>query len=416
MYQTFKPSLAVLIMSLPFLLFPSASHAQVPLTLPETVHLALAANDPGVKALEMKAQAFEDKAIADSQLPDPVLSTQIANFPLASLDYNREAMTQLKFGISQKLPKGQTLILTRNKRQTEARSYRAQKALIERQIVLQARQTWLELYYWREAKRLTLESRKQVSELGGVAKSVFASGRSSLQDVLRVELETTALDAKLLDIERKRDMARATLERLLGPVNGARPLATKPPLLPVLPDQSEIRGRLAAHPSIRVLQARIKARSYDVDLAEQQYKPGFSFNAQYGLRDSRSDFGSLGVSVSMPLFSKTSKDRALSAAKRMRAAQKLERDVQALELERQLRGQWASYKRLDERIQLYERDVLPRARETSEAAMSAYSNQLADFSELVRAELAVLNTELTLARLRTDRLKAHAMLLYLSGE
>jgi len=33
-------------------------------------------------------------------------------------------------------------------------------------------------------------------------------------------------------------MARATLERLLGPVNGARPLATKPPLLPVLPDQS----------------------------------------------------------------------------------------------------------------------------------------------------------------------------------
>ena len=238
MYQTFKPSLAVLIMSLPFLLFPSASHAQVPLTLPETVHLALAANDPGVKALEMKAQAFEDKAIADSQLPDPVLSTQIANFPLASLDYNREAMTQLKFGISQKLPKGQTLILTRNKRQTEARSYRAQKALIERQIVLQARQTWLELYYWREAKRLTLESRKQVSELGGVANSVFASGRSSLQDVLRVELETTALDAKLLDIERKRDMARATLERLLGPVNGARPLATKPPLLPVLPDQS----------------------------------------------------------------------------------------------------------------------------------------------------------------------------------
>ena len=48
--------------------------------------------------------------------------------------------------------------------------------------------------------------------------------------------------------------------------------------------------------------------------------------------------------------------------------------------------------------------------------MAAYGNNLADFAELVRAELAVLDTELTLSRLRVDRLQAQANLLFLSGD
>lgn len=416
MFRTVLPSLAALIMGVSTLLFSNIALAQVPLTLPETVNIALGANDPSVALLEQEARAYEDRAIADSQRPDPTLRAQIANFPLSSFDYNREPMTQLKFGISQKLPKGQTLSLTRDKRHAQAQAVRAQKTLRERQIVLQARTAWLELYYWREARRLTLESQQKVSELGGVAETVYASGRSSLQDVLRIELETTSLGTKLIDIDRNSDIARANLERLLGRFNGAREIATNFPILPPILTEGAIRDRLAAHPSMQVFDARIKTRSRDVDIAAEQYKPGFSIDAQYGLRDSRSDFGSIGVSVTLPLFSKKNKDYALSAAKRMRASQTLGRDVQVLELERSLRREWAQYTRLGERITLYETDVRDRAKETRDAAMIAYGNKLADFSELVRAELAVLNIELTSARLRIDRVEAGANLLYLSGE
>ena len=416
MFRSVLPSMAALTLGVSTLLFSSAALAQVPLTMPETVTIALGANDPSVALLEQEALAYEDRAIADSQLPDPTLRAQIANFPLSSFDYNREPMTQLKFGISQKLPKGQTLSLTRDKRNAQAQAVRAQKTLRERQIVLQARLAWLELYYWREARRLTLESQQKVSELGGVAETVYASGRSSLQDVLRIELETTALGTKLIDIDRKADIARANLERLLGRFNGARELATNFPILPTIRAEGAIRDRLTAHPSMRVFDARIETRSRDVDIAAEQYKPGLSFDAQYGLRDSRSDFGSIGVSVTLPLFSKKNKDYALSAARRMKASQTLGRDAQVLELERSLRREWAQYTRLGQRIALYETDVLDRARETRDAAMIAYGNKQADFSELVRAELAVLDIELTLVRLRIDRVKAGANLLYLSGE
>tara|TARA_R110000751_G_scaffold93526_1_gene182636 strand:- start:8897 stop:10147 length:1251 start_codon:yes stop_codon:yes gene_type:complete len=416
MSRLFLPAVAALSVSISVLLFGTDANAQTPLTLPETVSLALGANDPSVGAFEQKAQAFEDRAIADSQLPDPVLSAQVANFPLSSFDYNREPMTQLKFGLRQELPKGQTLSLTREKQSAQAKGIRFEKSLREQQIILEARQTWLELYYWRDARRLTLESQQKVAELGGVAEAVYSSGRSSLQDVLRVDLETVSLDAKLVDIDRNEDIARANFERLLGRLDGARDLSTAFPVLPMVQSEETIRDRLAMHPSMKALDARVDTKSREVDIAAEQFKPGLSFDAQYGLRDSRSDFGSIGVSVSLPLFSKKNKDYALSAAKRLRSSQKLERDTQALELERSLRRNWAQYTRLGERIDLYESDVLGRARETSEAAMAAYGNNLADFSELVRAELAVLDIELTLSRLRIDRLQAQASLLFLSGE
>lgn len=416
MFRSVLPTVAALTLGVSTLLLSSTALAQVPLTLPETVTIALGANDPSVALLEQEALAYEDRAIADSQLPDPTLRAQMANFPLYNFDYNREGMTQLKFGISQRLPKGQTLSLTRDKRNAQAQAVRAQKTLRERQIVLEARLAWLELYYWREARRLTLASQQKVSELGGVAETVYASGRSSLQDVLRIELETTALGTKLIDIDRNADIARTNLERLLGRYNGAREISTNFPILPTIRTEGEIKDRLAAHPSMLVFDARIETRSRDVDIAVEQYKPGLSFDAQYGLRDSRSDFGSIGVSVTLPLFSKKNKDYALSAARRMKASQTLGRDVQVLELERSLNREWAQYTRLGERITLYETDVLERAGETRDAAMIAYGNKQADFSELVRAELAVLDIELTLARLRIDRVKAGANLLYLSGE
>lgn len=411
----FVPRTFVIILVLVFGLFAYA-HAQVPLTLPEVSKLALDANDPSVTIFEERALALEDRAVADSRLPDPVIMTRLSNLPLASFDYNREPMTQLQVGLKQQFPKGDSLKLAKQKRKGQATDQRMQKHARELQIVQNARKIWLELYYWREARNLTLQSRKKVEELGGVAEAVYASGHSSLQGVLRVDLETTALDAKLIDIDRQWDVARADLQRLIGDRNASRPLSVHFPVLSGAPSEQEIRNRLPSHPILRALDARISTRTSDVSLAKQQFKPSWTIDAAYGLRDSRSDFGSIGVSAQLPLWSRTKQDYALQAAKRDRAAQRLARDVQALELDRFLRRQSAEYKRLGERIISYEREVSVRARETSEAALTAYANQQADFSEVIRAELAVLDIDLTLLRLRIDQVKAQADLLYLSGE
>ncbi len=395
---------------------PGPAAAQAPLGLEDSVRIAIAANDPSVALFEERARALDERAIADSQLPDPTVTARLQNMPLSSLDFNREAMTQLSLGLRQAFPKGKTRTLTRAKRQAEAAAERQRKRLRERQIALQTRTAWLELYYWRGARKITEQSRAHIKDLGGIAQAIFATGRSAAQNVLRIDLETGLLDSRLVEIDRKADTARADLVRMIGIANAARPLPDTFPALPPVPDAKAMQTALVHHPSVRVFDAKIDARKRDIDIARQQYKPGFALEGAYGIRDQRSDFGTLGVTLSVPLFTAKRQDPNLAAAKRLKSAERLGRAAQVLELNRELGRAYAQWARLGERIALYESEVLAQAQDTADAALIGYQNETADFAELVRAELAVLDTRLTLLRLRVDRAQAQAQLLYLAGD
>ncbi len=399
----------------------SVAHSQdVPapnhLEFAESVVIALSANDPTIALFEERALALEDRAIADSQLPDPIFSTRMQSIPLSSFDINREPMTQLALGVRQSFPKGKSRALTRQKRLAEALAERRNKQLRNQEISLQTSQLWLELYYWKQAKRITRQTQTKVEELRVISEVNYANGRGSAQNVLRVDLEVSLLATKLLELDRQADLTRVDLSRMIGIANAARPFPDALPSLTPLPAAAEMQSNLVRHSSVKVIDAMIAARDRDIDLANQQYKPGFSIDAAYGLRDSRSDFGSIGVSYSIPLFTKNRQDRGLSATRHLRSSARLARSAQLLELNRQLGRQFADWTRLAEHINLYETEVIARAKDTAEAALLAYETEAADFAELVRAELAVLDTELALIRLQVDQAKAHAALLFLKGE
>ena len=59
----------------------------------------------------------------------------------------------------------------------------------------------------------------------------------------------------------------------------------------------------------------------DVDLAKQAYKPAWAIEGGYGARGAdRPDFASVGVSLTIPLFTGKRQDRALSAARKDKSA------------------------------------------------------------------------------------------------
>lgn len=401
------------------------SAAQTPLSLDEAVHIALAAKDPTVVRFEERALALDDRAVSDSQLPDPKLNLGLLNFPTNSFRYTQEPMTRVQVGVKQAFPRGKTLSLTRKRREAEARAERAKFDLQERQIALDTRTAWLELYYWLGARGIVADSRQAVSELIEVAISIFATGRQTSQDVLRAELELSLLDDQVVDVERRIEMARADLLRLIGE-DALRPLPAPQEGLGAgsrgfalaMPAPPEIlRERLSFHPSVSVENARIRARERDIDIAKQQYKPGWSANVGYGARGGdRADFASVGIALDIPLFTGKRQDRRLAAAKRQRQVARLDRDARLLELNEMLDRGFADWSRLGERVDLYEKAVVLRAANTTEAALGAYRSGVSDFAELIRARLAELNVELKLLRLIANRGQAQARLLYLDGE
>lgn len=399
------------------LLFISPAYAADTLSLEDAVTIALNRDDPQIASYKERAAALDDRAIADSQLPDPNLRLGLKNLPTDSFKFNQEPMTQAEVAVQQAFPAGETRSLKREKKGAEAQAARARQSLALSGLVLDTRQAWLEVYYWVHARETLAQSREAVRELSEVVTATFATGRKTSQDVLRTQLELSLLDDRLVEAGRQEQIARATLARFVGSVSSQWALPTDLPAMQEPPPRPVLRDALLAHPAIKAEDAEIAASTYDVEIAEEQYKPRWTVDAGYGVRSGqRPDFASVGVTFSLPFFTGKRQDMNASAAKHERNAARLDRHARLLEMNKLLGRTYAAWDILNERIALYERAVLERATGTTEAALSSYRNAISDFDDLIRARLAELEVKLTLLRLRVDRTQAQAQLLYLNGE
>ena len=393
-----------------------ALSSESPLTVEEAVEIAVTAEDPAYARFEARASAQDDRAVSDSQLPDPTLRTALANVPTDTFAFGQEPMTQAQIGLRQEIPRGSTLRLNREKREGEAEIERMRREATIRNVALSVRLAWLDKFHASNAQVLVEESRNAVSELIDALSASFAQGKLTSQDVLRAELELSLLDDRLAELQQQRATAEAELSRFIG-ANASRPSPEDLPAFPSPETVSEIESRLVRHPIVRVSDAMIGIEDTDVELAKQAYKPAWAIEGGYGARGAdRPDFASVGVSLTIPLFTGKRQDRALSAARKDKSAAELDRATTLLDMRRDLVRAYADWTQLDRRVALYDDAVIKRANETADASVSAYGGGLTDFPELIRSQLAELDAELKRLELRIERAKAWARLSYLAGD
>ncbi len=395
---------------------PVAFAEEAPLGLTEAVHIAVTAKDPSLLRFDARAEALEDRAVADAQIPDPMIKGTISNLPTDTFKFDQESMTQAQAGLRQEFPAGRTLAVRGNRGRAEANAERARKEVALRQIERSVRTAWLDLFYWTRAEALISRSRSAVGEMIDALSASFATGTLNTQDILRAELELSLLDDRLTEARRRADAARAGLVRYVEPAV-SRPLTTVLPVFPAPSDLTVLEEALIHHPSVFVEDAEIAVANTDIELAEEAYKPSWALEGGYGARGGgRVDFATVGVTLSIPLFTENRQDRRLSAAVNARGAKKLDRAALLLDLRRDLDRAYADWRRFGARADLYRDAVIKRANETAEASVSTYANGLTDFPELIRSQLAELDTELKFVELRVEQAKAWAVLDYLVGD
>jgi outer membrane protein TolC len=397
-----------------------------PLTVGEVGRLALA-GEAGTEALEARARAARDRAVADAQLPDPMVSVGALNLPVDTFSVDQERMTQLRVGLRQAIPASGTLDARRAAGEARARGHDASADLRRRTVLRSAREAWLTLL-WRLETRALLESeRPRLEALEQTVLAGYREGAGSQQDLLRARLELDALDERLLRNAEAVDVARAELARWIGDAAvAAEPVA--PPAGSALAPGAGLgveadvaRERLRAHPALAVRAARIEEAEAGVGLAEADYRPDWGVEVGYGIRDDLTpagdppDFLSATVSVELPLFTARRQDRRLAAAQADREAARAERVDALRELERDRAALVARGERLLDRRALQAETIAPRTARTARAALQAYRADAGDFPEVMRAVLAELDVRLTLARLDHDLRRLAADLDYLLG-
>lgn len=391
-----------------------------PLTLEEAERLAIK-EEPGRMAYEARAEALDEQAVAAAQLPDPKLRIGLANYPTDGGGFTAEAMTQAQIGFQQMFPPGQSRAVNARRFSSLANEMTESADARGRDVLSGVRTAWLESYYWERARAIVTESRSFFADLATVTRSLYAVGRRDQQDVLRSDLELSRLDDRLIEIDRQSARARASLAEWL-PEDANRPIDESLPSWDTPSSLTELESRIGAHPALRAADSRVAAKEAEIDLARERFKPGWTLDVGYGYRKGllpsgapRSDMLSVAVMVDLPFFRKDRQDRMLAAAVSERRAADESREQLSRRLTSQLEAEYARWKDLTRRIDLYDRVILVQTQDHARAALLAYQSDAGDFADVMRGYIDELSTRLDRLRLQVDRAQSYAVLANLGG-
>ena len=379
-------------------------------------------SDPLIESFKATSRSFVDESVADDTLPDPKLRLGAVNVPVDTFDLEQEQMTQLKVGIQQNFPRGNSLALKQQQSRFLSHSALAMADDAKLKIVRNVRQNYLNLYYEVSAYQIIRETRRLFSELVKITESNYAAGRVNQQDVVLAGLELSRLDDRATKIQAREGTYRATLAQWIGDM-AWNTISSEFPELPVLPEKVDLNQLIPLHPLVRAEAAKVDASKQMKEIARQGYKPEWSLLFDYGYRSGnnpdgseRSDFATAMVSIDMPLFTGNRQDKTVASGQQKITAARYAKDDRLRQLKQLYDNNYQLWQRLGEREDLYKNSLLIAAKTNSKVALKAYQSGVSEFNTLMRARITELDVRLENLRIRVDRVIAKAQILYVTGD
>ncbi|MBN4063365.1 TolC family protein [Cardiobacterium sp. AH-315-I02] len=379
-------------------------------------------DDPMVKSYLASSRAFDEQSIVDNTLPDPQFRLGLFNLPVDTFSTTQEPSTQLRLGVQQAFPKGDSLQYKQQQSRWLSKSSLAQADDENLKIIRDLREVYLNLYYELQTEKIIKNNRALFTSLVKITEAHYAAGRVKQQDVLQADLELSRLEDRLVKTLGKQDEYRAALRQWIGEL-AYQTMDEKLPVLPVIPDTTDINSLLIKHPAVVMQAAKVNASRSTIAIAKQGYRPGLNAFVEYRKRfgenpdgSDRADMLAAMVTLDIPLFTANRQDKQVSANIEKTSAAQFQLDNKLRVLKRLLEKDLAVYKRLGQRQKLYHEELLASAKNNAEASLRAYQSGVTEFTTLMRSRMTELDVKLADLRVRVDRSRAKARLLYLTGE
>ena len=422
-----------------FLLFIKPAKAQ-PLSLEQALQLAIQ-HDPLLKGNAHRKDRFNAEAEASSFWANPQVSASVQNLPTDGFAFDQEPMTQFKVGLKQQLPRGDENLYSQQKYQVMADQMsvesQARKAWLKREVTL----TWLNWVYATRRLGLLDKEKLLLTQLLDFTESRYSQGvgAAAQQDILQVRLALLSLDDKYVQAYQQKNEARSAFSKWFGApldesVSAPLTQSTQDAIevdailndsnlslssfLTVI-ENSEPFSILQHHPEAMLLQIQTQIEAQNVNIAREQTKSQWAFEASYGYRQdaqngaSRADFVSLGVQVDLPFFNKSRQDASITAAASKMSASETDFRLKVNELAANAEVLKSRLSALSERKALYETALIDETQQLSEAELTAYTTDTGDIGDVVNANLKQVQVQDDLLKIDIERARTLASLAYL---
>jgi outer membrane protein TolC len=394
---------------------PLAHAADPALTLPEAQRLA-AARSRQLAAQDSAVAASREMAAAAGQLPDPTLKFGIENLPVTGPDaysLTSDFMTMRRIGVMQEFTRGEKRQLRSERLEREAERALAEKSATLAAIQRDTALAWLDRYYAETMAAAIAEQTKAARLEVEAADSAYRSGRGSQAEILAARSAVAALEDRSSEFSRRIRTARTALARWVGEAADT-PLADKPDVDAIRLDPRALDTQLAHHPQIASFTKQAEIATTEAKLAQANRKSDWSLEVMYSQRGSAySNMVSVGVAIPLQWDQKNRQDRELASKLAMADQAEAQREEALRAHVGEVRAQIQEWENGRERRARYERELVPLARERTQAVLAAYRGGKGSLSEVLAARRNEIEVRMQALQLEMETARLWAQINFL---
>jgi outer membrane protein TolC len=300
--------------------------------------------------------------------------------------------------------------------QSDARIARLGLDAAVRDVVLGIRESYQELLYIGEARRIATRNRELLDQLRKVGEGAYAANRAALVDVMKAQAQSGQLlyDALLLE-----ELERTEKTRMNGLLDRPADAAIGPladlPVRPVVYALPEIQAFAEANlEEVKIAQAGVEKAQSMLSLTRYENLPEFNLGASYGTDRGDRQVG-VQVGVMLPIWLGKNAGRTASARADVETMQSMKR-AQVNETRTMVQEGWFRMRNAERLVKLYRDDLLPQAERAIESAETLYKQGQGAFSDYIETQSTFYGFQLSLARAKADYGKFQARLEKLAGK
>lgn len=409
-----------ILMLVSLLVAPAAAAEPDVLTLDEAARLALE-HQPQLEAYDHASDAARESAVADAQLPDPVLKLSTQYVPITgndALSYSGEDMTMNTIGVTQDMVRPEKRRADSDRMQAQAEQWQLERVAEVRQLQRDAKLAWTDAYETAQRAALYARTATELSAERKVASQKISTGAVSASEVFQLDTMLAGMNDRRIAAENASKRARAKLSRWLGEA-AFRPLPTmvsgdhKALMQPLRLTQASVQN----HPQLAVRRKAEDVARFAAQRARADHQSDWSWELMYSHRtEGRSDLLSFQIAIPLQIDQRNRQDRRL--AEKLALVERAH--SMTLDQQRQLHAEFlavqADYDAAQARVREHELRLIPAADARLQTAMAGYAAGTLPLSAVWEARRSDIDAEDEHVMIKAELLRAAIRYEYLTGE
>jgi outer membrane protein TolC len=403
-----------LLCSVAFLfIFPSPLLAEPPSLNLETLIQEALDNNPAIMASQNNWKSAEQIIEARRSFSDPQFSY---TYFIENVE-TRVGPQDHIFGIKQKFPFYGKRDLRAEVAAKGAENEGATHEAVKQEVIRRLKNNFYQLFYLSRVIGVTQKEKDLLRRMEDIALTRYEIGKGHQQNVLKVQVEITRLEEKLLALAALKKTTEEKLNKLLGR-SSRHPLGCpEQPEFRILQVRKKELSRMALNnrPELKAARANIDKSKGNLSLAKKDYFPDLTVGFNYiqvddgplNVSDNGQDAYNVMFSINLPIWQNKLSSQVKSTTQAV-AAKKSQYQDAMNQVFLEVEDYYFKIQTTSETFSLYEKVLIPQAEQSLKSAESGYETGKINFLDFLDAERTLLKIQYGYWKVFSDYLKHFA--------